>query len=1118
MSQIIRVLLVEDDPNDVSVVRAILETRGQEFRLEVASNGNDALALMQRSLPDVVLLDHNLPGMNGLAILEQIRRNQWQVRVAILTGIGDELVAAEAIKQGADDYVIKDDKIVMTLVPLLKRLQRADGEASKNSESFVPSQIHLLHVEDSPSDAGALNSYFAKYSPHIHVSLAASSAMAMELLKSGRPVDCILVDLRLPGVDGLRLMSQIRTLGYEVPFVVITGVGGEESAVIAMKQGAYDYIPKRDNYIAKVPYAVEVAVLKFRNDLMNRKLQRELIDLNASLEQKVRERTAALSEEVNLRRRSEDQVRRLNRVYALLSNINQAIVRIHDVNQLLNTACRIAVEEGRFQTAWIRIADIDTKKIDVSHYGGIGGELFDDLARRMDFSEPVANRIAGIMRSGKHFVSNDISAEDKGSEVWIQKCLALGLKSIAVFPLVVLGKTVGAFFICSNEIHFFDDREIGLLDEMARDISFALEFIQKDKARQRAEDALRESELRFRSVWEKGTDGMRITDEQGTVLLANDAYCTMMEKQRSEIEGKPMSIVYEIAAQQKTQRSLQERFRLRTVPASLERDVVLWNGKRMSFELSNSFLEIPHQPTLLLSVLRDITERKRAEEALEESENRYRQFFEDDLTGDYISTPDGKVLSCNPAFARIFGFASTEDALTSNASMLFAEPSGREQFLNLLREKKRLDYHQAEYLRHDGSPVYCIENAIGAFDSEGNLVQIRGYVLDESQRKLLERQLAQAQKLESLGTLASGIAHDFNNILGIILGYASLLAHGEPDQEKLKSNVDAVLKATRRGAALVKQLLTFARKTDVQLQPVRLNDVLDELSKLLSETVPKTIEITLNLRKDLPNITGDPTQIHQVLLNLSVNARDAMPNGGRLTLSTHLQRGDAIRNKFPNAAAREYAMLTVADTGGGMDQKTRSRIFEPFFTTKEVGKGTGLGLSVVFGIVESHKGFIDLESEPGMGTTFYLYFPVLQPEEIEQTRAETEKEIPGGTETLLVVEDEGALRELLKTALQTAGYVVLTAVDGEEAIELFSHHHDDIKLILSDAGLPKLSGYDIFRKMKSRDPNLKFVLASGYVEPRLKSEIFKEGVKDFVQKPYGIYELLRSVRTILDQE
>jgi signal transduction histidine kinase/ActR/RegA family two-component response regulator len=466
----------------------------------------------------------------------------------------------------------------------------------------------------------------------------------------------------------------------------------------------------------------------------------------------------------------------------------------------------------------------------------------------------------------------------------------------------------------------------------------------------------------------------------------------------------------------------------------------------------------------------------------------------------------------------MFGFASVDEALRTDTNTIYSNTDLRERFLHALREQKRLEYQETEYRRKDGARLYCIENDVGIFDDKGKLVQIRGYLFDDTKRKILETQLLQAQKLESLGTLAGGIAHDFNNILGIIIGYASLLTREEPDPESVKNSAEAVVKASMRGAALVKQLLTFARKADTQLTLVKLNDIVSEISKLLSETIAKTIEITLDLDKGLPAISADATQIHQVMLNLCVNARDAMPNGGTLTIVTQLQQSDAIRNKFPKAAAPQYIVLSVTDTGVGMDEKTRSRIFEPFFTTKEIGKGTGLGLSVVFGILESHKGFVNVESEPGKGTTFYLYFPVPESMENKQAEAEIQKEIPRGTETILVVEDEEMLRELLKNILQSAGYTVLTAVDGQEAIDLFDQHRDDIQLVLSDLGLPRLSGYDVFRKMKLMKSDVRFILVSGFMESQTKTEMSKEGIKDFIQKPFSFNTVMLSIRTVLDQK
>jgi CheY-like chemotaxis protein len=291
-----------------------------------------------------------------------------------------------------------------------------------------------------------------------------------------------------------------------------------------------------------------------------------------------------------------------------------------------------------------------------------------------------------------------------------------------------------------------------------------------------------------------------------------------------------------------------------------------------------------------------------------------------------------------------------------------------------------------------------------------------------------------------------------------------------------------------------------------------------EISKMLKETFPRTIELSLQLSKDIPLINADATQVHQVLLNLSVNARDAMPSGGTLTFKTGVVKGSNLRNVFSNTSDGDYVHLGVSDTGIGMDEKTRSQIFDPFFTTKEKGKGTGLGLSVVYGVMKNHNGFVNVESEPGKGTTFNLYFPISE-ESLRATgkQVKDREEIRGGTETILIVEDEEALLTMLKVILEVKGYHVLTAVDGLEALALYRKHKDEIALVMTDVGLPKISGDQLFFELKKMNPSVRVVLMSGYIDVGIKSEIFQAGVHDFVQKPYDPDEVLKKVRESIDR-
>ena len=368
--------------------------------------------------------------------------------------------------------------------------------------------------------------------------------------------------------------------------------------------------------------------------------------------------------------------------------------------------------------------------------------------------------------------------------------------------------------------------------------------------------------------------------------------------------------------------------------------------------------------------------------------------------------------------------------------------------------------------------------------------------------------------MESIGTLAAGIAHDFNNILGIVLGYTALI---QRTPQSTSEGIRAIKAAVQRGANLVKQILTFARKTDVSFGPIDLNLMIEEIAKMLRETISKTIDLSLELGDSMPLIHGDATQLHQVLLNLCVNARDAMPKGGTLSVRTDMVEGSELRKFFSDASDEGYAHVIVTDTGIGMDESTLSHIFDPFFTTKEKGKGTGLGLSVVYGVMKNHHGLMNVRSELGKGSAFHLYFPI--PEKIEQVSNQSIKERDEnlrGDETILVVEDEEALLLMAKVVLEANGYRVMSAMDGSAALEVYRVHGDEIALVLTDVGLPKLGGDQLLIQLKKINPAVRVILASGYFEPKAKTAAFKAGAKEFVQKPYDPAEILKKVRHVID--
>lgn len=527
-----------------------------------------------------------------------------------------------------------------------------------------------------------------------------------------------------------------------------------------------------------------------------------------------------------------------------------------------------------------------------------------------------------------------------------------------------------------------------------------------------------------------------------------------------------------------------------------------------------------HMLEFVSSQVAQAVERKRREEALRESEERYRQMFEDDLTGDFISTPGGKILACNPAFASIFGFASVEEALRSDCSILHKDSSAREDIFESVRTHRRLSYHEMELRRKDGRPIYAVANLIGTFDEHDRMVSVKGYLFDNTERKRLEDQLLQSQKMEAVGQLASGIAHDFNNVMSVTLTAAQMVRTAQ-SLDAATRYAQMIEEATLRGSAIAKQLLQFSRAEAATLSPISLAHVVNEVKKILDHSLPKTIVVRLAINLKQGVVMGDAGQIHQLLLNLCINARDAMTSSpdreGAGTLSILLESvpGEWVARRFGAGDFGEFAALRVSDTGTGIAPDVLRRIFDPFFTTKGIGKGTGLGLSIVHGIVKSHHAHLDVETELGKGTTFTVYFPIVAQGSVTATPA-CAPPPRGRGETILVIEDEEVLRILMREMLVGAGYRVLEASDGEEGVAVYRERRAEVDIVISDMGLPKLSGEQVFRALLTIEPAVQVIFSTGYVRDEQRQELLDAGARRFIHKPYRVNELLAALREVLD--
>ena len=510
--------------------------------------------------------------------------------------------------------------------------------------------------------------------------------------------------------------------------------------------------------------------------------------------------------------------------------------------------------------------------------------------------------------------------------------------------------------------------------------------------------------------------------------------------------------------------------------------------------------------------------RRKAEEQLRESEQMFRLIAEN--ATDLIAVLDlkGRRVYNSPSYQSILGHPT---ALRGTDSFREIHPDDRERIRQVFQRTVESGAGERAEFRFVGK-----NGEVRLIESQGSLVRdeagkpekIVVVSRDVTERKKLEDELRQSQKMESLGTLAAGIAHDFNNILGIIMGHFSLLKKKIGDHPDVLQNSEAILTAVDRGAALVRQIMTYARNTEASFEPLIIDDVILELMAMFKGTIAKTITFDIELEKPATLILGDRTQLHQALLNLCVNARDAMPSGGRITISTQQVSADAIAGGDTVRNQKQYLCVRVSDTGSGIDEITRSRIFEPFFTTKGRDKGTGLGLSVVYGIVKAHGGFIDVQSQIGIGTTFLLYLPVPPPGHALDGSAEERRPSAGGYPTILLIEDEDPMRELLEEVFGEAGYPVLAAGNGVDAIRLFQAHAADIGAVVSDFGLPGIDGMALFMKLRQINRSVRVVFTSGYIDPDLAHELFTLGVAEIIPKPFDPEKVLHKVEELLGKE
>jgi two-component system, cell cycle sensor histidine kinase and response regulator CckA len=637
-----------------------------------------------------------------------------------------------------------------------------------------------------------------------------------------------------------------------------------------------------------------------------------------------------------------------------------------------------------------------------------------------------------------------------------------------------------------------------------------------------AEEKLRGSEERFRQLIHQAADSILLYNSQFRFVEVNRQACETLGYTREELLVLSVSDV-ELPTGEADVFELQEQM-VQGRPVTANMVYRRKDGSTFPAEVRVTLLQIGgHAYKLLL--IRDVTERMRAEAELREQRNLLRDVLENIPCAVFRKDRDSVYLGCNKLFARSRGFSSDVDVIgktDEEAGLTAAQAAAATRTDREVIRTGRPAMNMEEKFQAAGTagPTYLLTSVVPLFDGAGRAAGVLGVSTDITDRKRLEEKYRQSQKMEAVGRLAGGIAHDFNNLLTIINNYAQLVSEDLVEADPSREMLGKIILAGERAAALTGQLLAYGRRQVLQPKVVDLNKLVTNLERMLRPLIGEDVELSTELRDGVYPVRVDPGQFEQVLMNLAVNARDAMPNGGKLIIATqNIEREDVPVVADSTYQACPYVMLEVRDTGVGIDAATKANIFEPFFTTKAIGKGTGLGLATVHGIVKQSGGFISVESEPGCGASFQIFIPASDRKVVDVTDSRLSVgAIPKGTETVMLVEDESGVRSLTQVLLRKCGYLVLEAASGADALKIATRHNGPIHLLLTDVVMPGMSGRHLAELFVSQFPQAKVLYVSGYTDDTMVQHGIQGHGAAFLPKPFTLRGLASKVREVLDSK
>lgn len=1134
----IKILLIEDDPTDVRFLRQIL--KASSYQIKAVSKLQLGIQALAKNQFDVILLNLNLPDSSGVDTVSAVYEKAPRIPILVLSGVDNKRIALDAVKRGAQDYLLKD----RLTKDILSRVIRYAIERNRIIETSLRSE--------------------EKYNDLFNNSLNGFALHEIVTNINGKPIDYIFLEVNnsFEKMTGLKAKNVIGRKVTEV----IPGIS-EEPFIEIYGKVALTGEPKRfEQFSAALGRHFEVAAFSPQKNQF-----------------------VAVFTDITERKKAEETLRDHERKLRTIIEHSNELFYIHDThhqltyvspqskeilgytpdemmvkwttlttdNPINDEGLRIterAIKTGKIQPPYLLelkrkdgqsvFVEIDESPIldENGQVVGISGALRNITEKKhaelalieseqkfRSLAEQSPNMIF-INRNGKIIYANKKSTEILGfgkEELYSPNFDFRNLIAPESLDLVrkayqnhMEGKNVDPYeytIITKEGKRIEAINSTKLIDYEGE--KAILGVVTDITERKHSEQTVKESEERLKILFEFAPDAILLGDLEGNLVNANKAAEEMTGYSREELIGNNMLRINLLSSSQIPKAAkLIARSAEKKAAGPEEFTVNKKDGGELIIEIRTYPIKIQDQ-FLMLGVARDITERRKAEEAIRRSEEKFRSLFEESKDAIYISSPNGKFIDINPAGVELFGYESKDDLLKVDiANDLYLNSNDRLKFQNELRRNGYVKDFELALKRKDGMKLTVLVTATSIRGTDGNISAYRGFIRDISEQKLLEQQLLQAQKMEAIGTLAGGIAHDFNNILSAILGYTELTMELMNADGLAKRNLEQVYSAGLRAKELVQQILTFSRQTQHSPRPLKMVLIVKEALKLLRASLPSTIQIDQKFENSDGHILADPTQVHQIVVNLCTNAYDAMREQGG-TLNVKLDTVE-VSNLQPDENLTlppgKYVSLTISDTGSGMKAETVKRIFDPFFTTKEAGVGTGLGLSVVHGIVKKHGGEITVRSEIGKGSTFAVYLPAF--ESPKESMTDAPREFLTGSESILYVDDEEPIVKAGAQILEKLGYQVTGKTQSPEALETFKQSPESFDLVITDLTMPNMTGIELAKNIMKIRPDIPIILITGFSETITREKARQMGIRDLIMKPTLTADLSQAIRRSLDQQ